>query len=246
MSQIVKSEGFVLNKINYGDTSVIVSLYTKDFGKLSLILKGARSPKSKLSNIVDPLNHINVVFYKKESRDIQLMSGADLLNHFPVIKSDFEGLKYALAILELIQKLIPEHEVNLRLFAGIQRIFFLLDSSDELPPVLFGRFFIFFLTEMGYEVQLEKCSNCEKELRNGSELAYNFNIGVLCYECRENYPDSFYLKKELFQYLNCLKHNIKVNNITKEILDSSINFMEKYLKFHHSDFKGIQSLKIYH
>lgn len=245
MSQIVKSEGFVLSKINYGDTSVIVSLYTKDFGRLSLILKGARSPKSKLSNIVDPLNHINVVFYKKESRDIQLMSGADLINHFPGIKSDFDGLKYALAILELIQKLIPEHEINLRMFAGIQRIFFLLDSSDELPAVLFGRFLMFFLTETGYELQLDKCSNCESEVAAGSDIAYNFNLGALCNECRENYRDSFFIKKELFRYLNCLKHNHKAENVEKEIVDSSIIFMERYLKFHHVDFKGIQSLKIY-
>lgn len=245
MSQIVKSEAIVLNKINYGDSSMIVSLYTKDFGKLSVILKGVRSPKSKLGLAVDPLNHITTVFYKKDSREVQLLSSADIIAHFPRIKNNLEDLKYALAILELLQKLVPEHEQNLRLFAGVQRILFLLDSSDEPAQILFGRFMIFFLTELGYQIQLDTCLNCEKQISDKFDVGYNFNLGILCEECREIYADSFYIKKELFIYLNCLKHNRKVENPEQEMLDSSIRFLEKYLKYHHSDFKGLQSLKIY-
>ena len=43
MSEIIKTEAMVLTKMDYGDTSKIVSLYTKDFGKLSAIIKGGRS-----------------------------------------------------------------------------------------------------------------------------------------------------------------------------------------------------------
>jgi DNA repair protein RecO (recombination protein O) len=245
MSQIVKSEAIVLNKINYRDSSMIVSLYTKDFGKLSVILKGVRSPKSKLGLAVDPLNHISTVFYKKDTRDVQLLSSADIIAHFPRIKNNLEALKYALAILELLQKLVPEHEQNLRLFAGVQRILFLMNSSDEAAQILFGRFMIFFLTELGYQLQLETCSNCERQISGKYDVGYSLNLGILCEECREIYADSFFIKKELFSYLNCLKHNKKVNGIEVEILDSSLRFLEKYLKFHHSDFKGLQSLKIY-
>lgn len=245
MSQIVKSEAIVLSKINYGDSSIIVSLYTKDFGKLSAIVKGVRSPKSKIGLSVDPLNYINVVLYNKDSRDVQLLSGADIIAHFPRIKGDLEGLKYALAILELIQKLVPEHEQNLRLFAGVQRILFRIDSSDEIPQVLFGRFMLFFFTELGYEIILDYCSNCGNGIKDSCDAGYSFHLGILCKECKENYSDSFLLKKELFSYLNCLKHNNKISTDDQEVFDLSNRFMEMYLKFHHSDFKGIQSLKIY-
>jgi DNA repair protein RecO (recombination protein O) len=60
MSEIVKTEAVVLNKIDYRDTSVIASLYTEDFGKISAIIKGGRSSKSKTGRIVDPLNHLRI------------------------------------------------------------------------------------------------------------------------------------------------------------------------------------------
>ncbi|QQS34555.1 MAG: DNA repair protein RecO [Ignavibacteriales bacterium] len=245
MSQIVKSEAIVLGKMNYRDSSVIVSLYTKDFGKLSLILKGARSPKSKISNIVDPVNFINVVFYKKETRELQFLSSVDLISYYPNIRNSLDGMKYSLAILELIQKLVPEYEQNNRMFNGLTRIFSLLDSYDELPLILFSRFFMFFLTEIGYELQLDSCSICAKDITGTSDVVYNFNQGLICSECAENYPDSFYVKKELFRYLICLKYKKKVSLSDPETGESAIRLMEKFLRYHHQDFKGIQSLKIY-
>jgi len=73
----------VLSKLDYGDSSVIVSLYTKENGKLSAILKGGRNPKSKLSLIVDPLNYLEVILYNKSSRDVQILTEADIKGHFP-------------------------------------------------------------------------------------------------------------------------------------------------------------------
>ncbi|HSP87123.1 MAG TPA: DNA repair protein RecO, partial [Ignavibacteriaceae bacterium] len=68
MSEIIKTEAVVLSKMDYRDSSNILSLYTKDFGKLSVIHKGARSPKSKKGFIAEPLNHLHIIIYKKDSR----------------------------------------------------------------------------------------------------------------------------------------------------------------------------------
>ena len=68
MSEIIKTEAIVLNKINYGDTSMIASLYTKDHGKISAILKGGRSSKSKIGAVVNPANYLEIVIYKKDTR----------------------------------------------------------------------------------------------------------------------------------------------------------------------------------
>ena len=45
MSEIIKTEAVVLSKINYGDSSIIASLYSKNSGKMSVIIKGGRNPK---------------------------------------------------------------------------------------------------------------------------------------------------------------------------------------------------------
>ena len=100
MSEIVKTEAVVLSKLNYGDSSSIAALFTKNYGKLSAIIKGGRNPKSKIGFIVDPLNHLQVILYKKDNRDIQTLSNADIISHFSKIKEDLNKLKYTYAVLE--------------------------------------------------------------------------------------------------------------------------------------------------
>lgn len=242
MSEIIKTEAFVLGKINFRDSSNIVSLFTKNFGKLSVIVKGARSSKSKIGLTIDPPNHLAVIMYKKDSRELQLLTGSDIISHYSHLKSDLEKLKYSYAILELIKNLIPENEHNLKLFSGLERIFHLLNNSEENAKILFGRFFMFFLTEIGYEIQLDECKSCGKSSLKNQNLAYNFELGIFCEDCRENYPGSFLINSELFECLLCLKNNKSLNGIKIKTVDEANRFMELYVKYHIPDFKGIQSL----
>ncbi|MCL5028835.1 MAG: DNA repair protein RecO [Bacteroidetes bacterium] len=244
MNEIVKTETVVLSKLNYGDTSKIVSLYTKDYGKLSAIIKGGRNSKSKIGLILDVINHIQIVMYKKDTREIQIISDASLISPFSNIKEDLEKIKYAQAIIELLQKLTVEHEVNHRLFKGVTRILYLLNTSNELPIILFGRFFIFFLAELGYAIQLHKCSVCGRTNLENIELSYNLELGILCNDCKHNHLESYVISPELFNYLNCLTSNKKIELTNVAAAEKSILFMEKYLMFHIPDFKGIQSLKM--
>ena len=48
MSEILKTEAIVLGKMDFSDTSIITNLFTRDFGKFSLILKGGRNPKNRI------------------------------------------------------------------------------------------------------------------------------------------------------------------------------------------------------
>lgn len=243
MSEIIKSEAIVLNKINYGDTSVIASLYTKEFGKLSGIIKGGRSPKSKIGSVVNQLNHLEIILYKKDTREVQLVSNASIISHYPVIKDDFEKLQYALAVLELLKKLTPEHETNLRLFSGTVRILSLMESSNEPALVLFGRYFLFFITEIGYELQFQECVSCGKSNLTNENLAYNFDLGIFCSDCSQNKPYSYSVSMELFEYLICLKNNKKAERFNKTIKEKAIVFFEDFTKHHVPDFKGLQSIQ---
>ena len=246
MSEIIKTEAVVLSKINYSESSHIVTLFTKDYGKLSAIVKGGRRPKSKIGLIVDPMNYLQIVIYNKETRDIQILSSADILAHFPKIKDDYDKLKYAYAILELLKKLTVEHEANEKLFRGLIRILDLINTSNELPITLFGRFFIFFLTELGYELQLDTCAVCGRTNPFYDELSYNFEIGTLCIECKKNHLESFKFDGELFRYLLCLKNSKTIDNqMNYGTKESALMFLEKYLIYHVPDFKGIQTFQLF-
>jgi len=244
MSEIVKTEAIVLSKMNYGDSSSIALLFTEDLGKISVIVKGARSPKSKYGKIVDPLNYLSVVLYKKESRELQLLTGADIIEHFPAMKNDLNKLGYAYAVAELVKNLLADHEVSKRIFKGIIKILSILNSGEEKPEITFGRFFMFLLKETGYEIQIDSCAICGKD-KFGDDPHYNFEKGLICGECRKSVVDNYDINLELLRYINCLKNNESAGTFSNLITRKAINFMETHLKYHVPDFKGISSLKIF-
>lgn len=244
MSEIVKTEAVVLSKLNFGDTSSIVSFFTKEHGRLSAIIKGGRGPKSKIGLIADPINHLQIIIYKKDTRDLQILSGADLINHFPRIKDDYEKLRYSMSVIELLKKLTAENETHVRLFNGSVRILSLMDTSNEHPSVIFGRYFLFFIKEIGYEIQLDECIVCGRTNLFSANLGYNYEMGILCGDCSAEHLESYSISAELFNYLICLKNSKKIETLNTAIAEKAITFMETYLKYQIPDFNGIQSLKL--
>lgn len=244
MSEIVKTEAVVLSKMNYGDSSSIASLFTEDFGKITVIVKGARSPKSKYGRVVDPLNYLSVVLYKKESREVQLLSQADIIEHYSKIKNDLIKLSYAYAVVELVKNLLAEHETNKKIFRAIVKILGRFNLSEEKPEITFGRFFIFFLKEIGYEIQTDSCSICGKN-SFASNVYYNFDKSLICSECRNSVVDNYEINLELLEYLNCLKNNESALNFGNLTIKKAITFMESHLKYQVPDFKGISSIKLF-
>lgn len=244
MSDIIKTEAVVLSKINYGDSSSIVSLYSETDGKFSAIIKGGRTPKSKIGKVVDPLNHIQIIFYKKNTREVQILTSADLISHFGTIKQNLEALKYSLAILELIKNLTLEDEPNKKLYKGLIKILNHFENEKENPAVLFGRFLLFFISELGYDLAISKCAICGKDNKPNGNLGFDLKIGFVCNECLQSHSGLEYISAELFNYLFCLKTNKSILFLSDDLLKKFNQLIEKYLKHHISDFKGIQSLKI--
>jgi DNA repair protein RecO len=160
------------------------------------------------------------------------------------MKNDLNKLGYAYAVAELVKNLLAEHEVNKKIFKGIIKILSRLNSGDEKPEITFGRFFVFFLKETGYEIQIDSCAICGK--RNFfNDLYYNFDKGMICGECKKNVVDNYDINLELLRYLNCLKSNESANTFSNLIRRKAISFMENHLKYHVPDFKGISSLKLF-
>lgn len=245
MSDIVKTDAVVLSKLNYGDTSSIVTLYTETDGKISAIVKGGRGPKSKIGKIIDPLNHLQVIIYKKNTRDVQILSDANLISHFVNLKEDLDATKYGFAIIELVKNLTAEHELNTKLFKGLVKILNLINDKKENPAFLFGRFLLFFLSELGYELSIDKCALCGNDIISDKSLGFNFNMGLVCSDCFESHSGLEKISAELFELIFCLKTNRLAENFNAGLMDKFNVLMERYLKFHISDFKGIQSFQIY-
>ena len=90
-----KSEAIILKTQRLGETSKILTLYSRKFGKMKVVAKGSRGLKSRFFGTLEPLNHIAIVYYFKETRELQLLSQADIIHAFVNLKDNLE--KYSLA-----------------------------------------------------------------------------------------------------------------------------------------------------
>lgn len=245
MPELIKTKAVVLNKLDYGDTSKIANLYSLDHGRISVIVKGARSPRSKIGKMVDVLNEVEIVFYKKQSRDVQLVSQVELISHFPVIKDDLDRLKFSSAVMELMLKLTSEEEPNIKIYSGLVKILNLMNDPGFDAQLLFVKYFLFFLKEIGYGFEHFNCSQCKKPLEPAHEPAFNYDNGFFCDDCKKEKMFSFEFSEELFNAFICL--NTKQNGIklNPKLLNRIIYFLEKYLTYHISEFKGISSFHMF-
>lgn len=244
MSEIIKTEAIVLRKLDYGDSSRVVHFFTDVFGKLSAIIKGARSSRSKYGLVLDSINHVQLILYKKETREIQFVKEADLLNHYPVIKENLERIQLASAIIELLYNLTVENEVHRKLFEGTVKALNLINDETKEPKLTFAKYFLFFIREIGYAITFDSCSICGKKIQTGERTGFNYDSGIVCQECKSDRLIHVELDKELFNLLICL--NLKKNDIKydQKNLDKVIRLLEKFLKYNLHEFKGLKSLEL--
>jgi DNA repair protein RecO (recombination protein O) len=244
MSEIIKINAIVLRKIEFGDTSRIAHFFTEEYGKISAIIKGARTAKSKTGMLIDTMNLLQIVLYRKETREIQIVSDVDLIRHYSKIREDLDRIKYASAVIELLLNLTFENEQNKKLFSGTVKILGMLDEFSTDPKLLFAKYFLFFLRETGYYFQVRDCNVCGREIKTDRSVSYSYDSGIVCDECSRSRLTNFEISKELFNLLYCL--NSKAENVkySQGDLDLVIRMLEKFLMYHVNEFHGIRSLQM--
>ena len=88
MPTLQSSEAVVLKTIDYSDTSLIVRLFTEQFGKVTVIAKGARRSKQAPAGILRPPNHLAVWYQHKDERDIQTLTKFEFVTRYSRLSSD--------------------------------------------------------------------------------------------------------------------------------------------------------------
>lgn len=83
-----KTDAIVLKTVEWSETSLVVTLFTKDFGKISAIAKGARRLKSPFESALDLLSLSSVVFLKKSGESLDLLTKPNCSGGFAQHKSD--------------------------------------------------------------------------------------------------------------------------------------------------------------
>lgn len=116
MTMIVRTEAIVLRSIKYGETSRIVTLFTREKGKLAVMAKGARLTKSKFGSTLQPTAYTQVVFYYRPTRELQTLSESSYVEPFLNIHENLEKLSIGLRIVELTGALMQVEDAQPQVF----------------------------------------------------------------------------------------------------------------------------------
>ena len=177
---IVQTDALVLRSHRLGETSLIVTLFTRDFGLLRCVAKGARGPKSRFGAALEPGVAIAAVVYRKLTRDLQLLSKADITRYWPALWEDPDRFARAGAVLEFLERaaygesgdpdLIDLATETLESMSGA--------PIEALEPML-RAFEIQACRRLGYAPELSSCLECRLPLEAGG-LFHPQKGGLLC------------------------------------------------------------------
>ncbi len=182
---IVKTEAIVLRTMKYRETSRIATLYTRERGKISVIAKGARDGRSRLGGALQPMNHVAVLFYMKESRDLQLLTQCDTARSFPGLSTDLDRMAAGMAAVELTDAVSPADEPNGELFDLLSSTLDAVSRATKQPGNALYYFELHLLGIIGFRPDLRQCTICRNPATpagGGGDVHLGRN-GILCAGC---------------------------------------------------------------
>ncbi|HXG25217.1 MAG TPA: DNA repair protein RecO [Chthonomonadales bacterium] len=185
---VYKATAIVLHRIHLGETDKIVTLLTREVGKLNAVAKGARRLTSKLSGATELFTYSRLLLAAGKSLDI--ISQCEIQESFPTLRSDLSLLARASYLCELTDRLVQEREPNPEVFDLLLSALYLLQRVRSNPDVILHAFELHLLAERGYAPELERCVHCGRELEPQGTRFSPLLGGMLCVQCRYAEKDS--------------------------------------------------------
>ncbi len=251
---IEKTEAVVLRAINYRDTSKIVTLYTKRYGKMSAIAKGTRNPKSKFGSLFQPLNYLQIVFYRRENRDIQYVSSGEFLKYFKSLTTDVLRLSIAMSLVEIINRVMHDEEENEPVFNLLVGSLSALDEPGTSPKNVFTYFGLHLADELGFRPNFETCFVCKRQINLEKEKKVYYVVqkgGPICEACFDRIVPTgsdFYLSAPallaLRSFVSLSAGAAAKAEIAMPVQNELSNFVFVYLRRHSDTLQEIKSLAI--
>jgi DNA repair protein RecO (recombination protein O) len=244
---IVTSEGVVLKVHALGDTSRIVTAYTRDHGLLKFVAKGARKLPSRFGFALEPLSRSRFVFYMKPDRDLHLLSQAEVLDPLGSRLADLARLAHAQAALELVDRLVWGEEAHAELYDLLVAT---LAGCAAAPVASLAAVTLAFqlqlASELGYRPRLDACA-VDGRAVSQRRLFSPARGGLVCEGCATREGGVVVLSAEALASLALL--------LSRPVGDAGeyieiargpelMRVVEDFLRMHFQRFQGLRSLEV--
>lgn len=183
-----KADAIVLRTVEFSETSLVVTLFSREFGKLRGLAKGGRRLKGPFESALDLLAHVRVVFLRKSPDTLNLLTEAKLVRWFRIPGRNLSALYAAYYVAELLGELTDDYDPHPKLFDLAEETLVALSAAE---PVLrrLVRFELGALRILGHLPSLDRCIDCGTEVSAAGQMAFALlDGGVLCEQCRAGKP----------------------------------------------------------
>ncbi len=246
---IVKTDAIVLRSMKYGETSKILTLYTREFGRMSVIVKGARGAKSKFGAALDVMSHSSVVMYKKEQRELQLLTQADLIDQYRRIIDHPDRLMYGFALLEFLSSTVNGEEAHEELYAVLEHSLAALNAADARPAAVLLHYLLRLIHALGLGIDVRHCVRCRADFSEESTLQRHAAFsethgGFTCAQCPPA-PDSLRTSVETVGILRWLDtHAVDQSSrlaVSERAAKEGLQLLQRHLSSHVPEMRKVKS-----
>ncbi|MGL5417147.1 MAG: DNA repair protein RecO [Clostridium sp.] len=196
---LIKTSGVIIKSTDYKENDKIVWIYTKDFGKITAIAKGAKKSKNKLFSVTGSLCYGDYMLFK--GKNMYNLQEGKIINSFKGLMNNLDKLTYASYICELIDICINDGEKDDFLYLEFVKTLYLLDTDAIDYELLIRSFELKLLKATGYGINLDNCAICRKKIRSSKHIHMQTFSGV-CSECARN--NTISISKEAYAALKFL------------------------------------------
>ncbi len=177
MPGLYRDEAVVLRTMKLGEADRIITLFTREHGKLRAVAKGIRKTKSRFGGRLEPFTRAHLILYR--GRDLDTVTGVEIIDSNKSVRDDYGRLIAAASLVELVEKITPDRERAFSTYAllvgGLQAL------SEDRGATVVPAFLVKLLSICGYHPQLSVCAGCG-ETRSLSGFSPSLG-GALCSAC---------------------------------------------------------------
>lgn len=219
---------------------MIADFYTRDFGKLSGLLKGIRTEPAKFASNLEPFSLNEIIFYRKRNSSLHLVTQADKRNNFDSIRQNVTKTGMSSLMMELLGAIMAQEDKNEDVFDLSLTCLSELQTTNN-PDKVMTIFKIKMLALSGFKPHFDSCVSCGNKILGQSKFSLALG-GLLCAGCyKKDQSSRSIFRGTVASILHIERNDIKTNlnlgmnpQIKRElelILNAFLNFhLERELK----------------
>ena len=178
-----ESEAIILRSYPLGEADRLVSFLSRSTGRLRGVARGARRPKSRFGSTLEPLSHVRMWFYERETRELVRISQCELIESFLNAQRDYTAGVALGLVSEVTEAVLPEREAADAAFRLVLLTARAIgrQGTVALPLAYFN---LWTVRLGGWLPPLDRCASCGRELGGEAASGSPLHPGLACTNCR--------------------------------------------------------------